>query len=553
MSHELSNEIASKNSTFLIKHQLVALCILVLCVFFLRVWQITHTEVAARDSIGFIRYAWALENTSDWKSLVKGAHQHPGFPVSIYIFSVPVRFFVSSDLPLAFQISSQLSASFFSVLLVIPLFVIGREIFNAKVGFWAVILFEFLPASSKVLGDGLSEGMFLFFAAASLALVLLGFKSQRQGKNIQIELWFFAGLAAAASYLVRPEGMILFLATALVLTLFILIAKFPTHLQRMKQGFNFLGLVLGFSLLALPFILTIGKLTTKPTGQRILEHTSVFKPQVETRLALLPKHNHVLVLLDQPPLFASWWEGDDQSQAARFLWSFLVLGDSYLKGLNYLGCLFAFVGLVLTPRETWKSPEMIVLVLSFFILNVVFFRVALVMGYLSERHAMLALMLIVLWVSFGAVTLGDRIVLFFENSALGFLFGKLNQISFLLLILILPSLWKNLETLHYNREGFKQAGKWIAENTNPGDIVEDPFCWSHYFAGRVFLEGKVDLKTSVPSAKFVVVERSANPHFRLQTQDEETLKAQDGKAVFEWVCSRKGLKSSVLVYAVPLR
>src|SRR5438105_1176908 len=28
----------------------------------LRAWQLTHTEVASRDSIGYIRYAWRLEN-----------------------------------------------------------------------------------------------------------------------------------------------------------------------------------------------------------------------------------------------------------------------------------------------------------------------------------------------------------------------------------------------------------------------------------------------------------------------------------------------------------
>ncbi|MBJ7345248.1 MAG: hypothetical protein JHD09_08195, partial [Gemmataceae bacterium] len=107
--------------------------------------------------------------------------------------------------------------------------------------------------------------------------------------------------------------------------------------------------------------------------------------------------------------------------------------------------------------------------------------------------------------------------------------------------------------LHYNREGFKQAGKWLSSNCKEGDLVEDAFCWSHFYAGKVFLEGKSGLVVSDPRVKYVVVERSGNPHLRLQTQDEESLKAQKGIVVYDWPCSRKGANSTVLVYEVPER
>ncbi|MEN9673811.1 MAG: hypothetical protein RL553_2076, partial [Planctomycetota bacterium] len=54
-----------------------------------------------------------------------------------------------------------------------------------------------------------------------------------------------------------------------------------------------------------------------------------------------------------------------------------------------------------------------------------------------------------------------------------------------------------------------------------------------------------------PRVKYVIVERSGNPHLRLQTQDEESLKAQKGKVVYDWPCRRKGANSTVLVYEVP--
>ena len=387
----------------------------------------------------------------------------------------------------------------------------------------------------------------MFFAASALACVLIAFKNGR------VTIWFFAGLLSACAYLVRPEGMIIVVACFVVMLGNIVLGKLNDSKLRMKMVAGLAGVMLGFMVLALPFMLTIGKLTTKPTGQKILEKIAVLQVEADSRLALLNGPELVIGIFDQAPLFASWWEGEDKSPAARFMWSFMVLGDSYLKGLNYLGCAFALVGLLMTPKGGWWKPGVLVIVVSFAVLNVAFYRVALVMGYLSERHAMLALMMVVVWSAYGGVVLGDRVLMIFKNSSAGVVLRRMNQVSVLLILLLVPSFYKSMETLHYNREGFKQAGKWLSSNCKEGDLVEDAFCWSHFYAGKVFLEGKSGLVVSDPRVKYVVVERSGNPHLRLQTQDEESLKAQKGKVVYDWPCRRKGANSTVLVYEVPER
>jgi hypothetical protein len=347
--------------------------------------------------------------------------------------------------------------------------------------------------------------------------------------------------------------MIIVFACFVVMLGNIVLGKFNDSKSKMKLVTGLAGVMLGFLMLALPFMLTIGKLTTKPTGQKILEKIAVLHVEADSRLALLNGSELVMNVFDQAPLFASWWEGEDKGPAARFMWSFMVLGDSYLKGLNYLGCAFALVGLLMTPKGVWWKLGVIVVVISFAILNVAFYRVALVMGYLSERHAMLALMMVVIWSAYGGVVLGDMFVGFFRESSIKVGLSRLNQFSLLLILLLVPSVYKSMETLHCNREGFKQVGKWLASNCKEGDLVEDAFCWSHFYAGKVFLEGKSGLVVSDPRVKYVVVERSGNPHLRLQTQDEESLKAQKGKVVYDWPCRRKGANSTVLVYEVPER
>src|SRR5712691_2792109 len=46
----------------------------------IRAWLIGHTEVAARDSVGFIRYALELERYP-WKEVLERSLQHPGYPM----------------------------------------------------------------------------------------------------------------------------------------------------------------------------------------------------------------------------------------------------------------------------------------------------------------------------------------------------------------------------------------------------------------------------------------------------------------------------------------
>src|SRR5438105_2746091 len=85
----------------------------------IRVWLITHTEVAARDSIGFIRYAVQLER-QPWLEVFRHSEQHPGYPILLLAVSKPVRFFLGGTTPYTMQLSAQIASALASLLLVIP-------------------------------------------------------------------------------------------------------------------------------------------------------------------------------------------------------------------------------------------------------------------------------------------------------------------------------------------------------------------------------------------------------------------------------------------------
>src|SRR5262245_43847152 len=134
-----------------------------------RIWQITHTEVLARDSIGFIRLAWQLEH-EPWGDVLHRAEQHPGYPLLLLAASLPLRHLVHLPTPVALQLSAQVVSATAGVLLIIPMFLLGRALFSPRVAFWACLLFQFLPVSARVLADGLTEATYLFLAVTALYL-----------------------------------------------------------------------------------------------------------------------------------------------------------------------------------------------------------------------------------------------------------------------------------------------------------------------------------------------------------------------------------------------
>lgn len=59
-----------------------SLVLLLLLATAVRAWLVGHTEVAARDSIGYIRYALNLEH-EPWEQALRRNEQHPGYPAAL--------------------------------------------------------------------------------------------------------------------------------------------------------------------------------------------------------------------------------------------------------------------------------------------------------------------------------------------------------------------------------------------------------------------------------------------------------------------------------------
>jgi Dolichyl-phosphate-mannose-protein mannosyltransferase len=516
------------------RRDLALIGLLLLTALALRAWHFRHTEVAARDSIGFIRYAWLLGH-HPWVDTIRDVRQeqHFGYPMAILAVSYPVRQFVTGPETTVMQLSAQLTSCLASVLLVVPTFYLGRELFNRGVGFWAALLFQCLPAGGRVFADGLSEGVFLLFAATALFGSVRAFRAHTPA-------WFaLAGVAGALAYLTRPEGALIVAAAGVVL-----IAVQCVRAQRAPWlRFVACGIALSVSAVTVgsPLFLITGKLTVKPTAGRVFDHIAgAGEPAAAAGAevhASLP--------------FAVWLPETDPA--------FVAVGREFVKGGHYVLWLPTMLGLWWFRARFRLLPGAWVMLLVSLTILTLMWRVAALLGYVSDRHLLLPLLCGI----FPAVamipqlmTLAAALIRWLPDP--GGLRASLPAAShpvwtaLFLAGLALAALPKTLEPLHANRSGFKDAGTWIAGHSHKWDEVVDPYSWSNYYAGRVFLESE---PPAAPAGEkkvaYLVIEESGHVHDRLKMEQTAKDWSKAGRKVWQWKGRRRKEIVEVVVYEVP--
>jgi hypothetical protein len=168
-------------------------------------------------------------------------------------------------------------------------------------------------------------------------------------------------------------------------------------------------------------------------------------------------------------------------------------------------------------------------------------------GYVSDRHLMM-LLLCGIYATTGAIwELPSRISAWLQRRDWTGIAGSVDRFSWggvvvsLLLLgaMVAASMPKALETLHSNRAGYHAAGLWLAQHSKPVDVIQDDHCWAHFYAGRVFQEGKTIANLSgAPPQRFVVVGRRDKEIIltsnRDKPPDEKEIRDKGGQIVWSW-------------------
>jgi hypothetical protein len=511
----------------------------------IRVWHLTHTEVPARDGIGFIRYAWQLRHEG-WAGVLRANPHPPLYPLAIAALSLPVGAVLGTpDSERAMLIAAQLANALAGVLLVVPMFFLGKRLFDRRVAFGAALLFQCLPLEGRVLSDSLSEGLFLLLAASALALACRALEAP------SVASFGLSGLFAGLAYLTRPEGLLLVAAALLVLAGLQLAAGGRRRWRPALAGGS--CLVAAAVAVGAPYALVIGHLTNKPTGDAILGEGAALPRSNRPRAPEADTSASAAVVTPGAALFAVYsYDARDYRFAQRLTWAALAVGGELVRGFHYVAWIPALFATVWYWGQMRGRPAAWLLFLTCALHLALLFRLAYVAGYISERHSMLIVMCTSFWAIAGLDVLARWVAA--RAAARGWsaapgLRSALGPV--LLSAFLVSSLPKTLEPLHANRAGYHAAGCWLAENAQSADRIVDPFEWVQFYAGRVLHPPAESQGGTPPGCLYVVVGGSEKLHDRLPLLPAAQELAAQGTRVYHWPDGARPKKAEeVSIYRV---
>jgi hypothetical protein len=332
------------------------------------------------------------------------------------------------------------------------------------------------------------------------------------------ETWCFlaAGVGTGLAYLTRPEGGELAVALTMVIT-----AQAIALRTWRRPAWQLSALALGIFPFVATYVGVTGQLTRKPTSQKMIFGEPTIAAQA----------------VYSPAPFAVFWDDQLLAGRSRSWWAATSLVAETYRTTHYYGFGWAVIGVWLMRRQL-RSMRAAWLLLALAGLHaLVLWRMAIVSGYLSERHTMLLAFVVCFWFGAAIVNIGERM----QRARL------LTATAMVALFAIgLPSAMK---PLHANRAGHRQTGYWLAANATAKDEVIDPYCWAHFYAGCVFREGKDPLPHQ--RVRYVVIEQSDNLHNRLPLMEQARQLAKGGAPIYCWPESQPREQARIVIYRVP--
>jgi len=213
---------------------------LVIFSFLIRIPLLLYPEVIHNDGTEYIRHARRILSW-DWSP----GKTHPIYPSLIALG----HFLTPSD-----EIAGILVSAIFGALIVLPVFFLGKEIFDERVGLIAAVLAVFQPFLYMSSGSVLTESVFHFLLAVSC---LFGWKAFRHGRYPDIILF---SLFTSLSYLTRPEGI----GFLLIFSAWVLFVNPPDgERHRAKRVAIMIVALIGFLIFSSPYLVQLRNETGK--------------------------------------------------------------------------------------------------------------------------------------------------------------------------------------------------------------------------------------------------------------------------------------------------
>lgn len=172
-------------------------------------------------------------------------HHTPMYPLLSGLVYLLTQQFAPSP-SAGMELASDICYVLFGVLLVIPVYLLAKEMYRREVGYMSVFLLAIYPAISvlPLFWGTLTEPPYYFFIYSGLLMTLLAMRQER------IWTYFLAGVCFGLAYLTRPEAVAYVVIGGLALAL---VRLFEKRLFTRQALIRLTLYLIGFLLLFLPY------------------------------------------------------------------------------------------------------------------------------------------------------------------------------------------------------------------------------------------------------------------------------------------------------------
>jgi 4-amino-4-deoxy-L-arabinose transferase-like glycosyltransferase len=445
--------------------------------FLLRLPGLINPEVIHHDGIEYIRHAHLVFN-GNWF----GGKAAPLYPALIALCH-----FITPDMETAGILVSTILGS----ALILPVFYLGKKMFNPMVGLIAALFAAVHPVLIEYSGSVLSESSYYLFFTLS---VLFSWEVFRRRKEHSA---FLFGTFTALAYLTRPEAIgLLFVFSAWIL----FVHSSEGDNRFIKKIAILLTIFITFFAFSMPYLREIQKETGKwQISKKAALSIGSFSGEEEAPSFGKPRGGKGLTLssvIKHPlPVLGRMGIG--------------LLGSLYkfLLGLNPLLFFFALFGwIVVLRREGVASRKGNLFLLSHVIF---YFGFVFPFFFISKRFASQMICIALPWAAFGLLSLTERSQRKWWKGL------PLKRMTAFVLIILLVSLLIQGRVFH-NREHRtiqREAGLWMKTHLPRGAIVMSRLPQEAFYSGMEWVR-------LIDGSYEETLERAQSKHVRYLITDD---------------------------------
>ena len=439
----------------------------------LHVVGIARSVLPAQDGLKFIRIARAFQ-TQPWTDVVRGSDQHPLYP-ALVAATEPALSLALGHGPNAWRIAAQLVSAIASVVLLIPLHSLAKQLFNSQIADLTALGYVLLPLPMAFGHDTLSDPVAL---CAFVYALVLGMTALKNGG------WAAAvgcGTVAGIGFLARPEVLVVPLAVGIagLWQARVSMPSFKIAAPRLAS------LVLAFLVIVGSYALVKGEVSEKLALRLAIGAGPAKQATTHAARRWLPPG------LDDPRWDFSPKEEPASPPHRRIGEVVSDLGFQWAEMLGWILILFTAWGLVRDryirgviapdgPVPDADNSGRFLLAVYLALFTLILMRHELRMGYPSKRHLLTLVIVSLPWAAAGVFVCASR---FAAKTGLGPSARRIGGMI-LLATCLAVSVTLQLRPAHSSRWGHWAAGKWLAAHAQPGESILDTRGWAAFLSGR---------------------------------------------------------------------